>query len=187
MNSHMIRAILENLIDPARVEFAGVFPRDKVPDHRSRAEKYPYCFVANTDTAGQSGEHWVAFFYPNADECEFFDSYGLHPQFDYHFPLSLLPTDQIHIATDTLQSSTSNVCGHFVIYFLAKRSLNHSFQTINDSFQKGSPEWNEHLVHEFVRRRFRIRSYLPYIIHFHRSVSDYYQTCCARSRLQSFA
>lgn len=178
----MIRTILEKLIDPTRVEFAGVFPRDRIPDHRIQASHYPYCFVANTDTSNSNGEHWVAFYYPNPNDCEFFDSYGLHPLYEYHFPLAFDSNDQLRLATDTLQTSTSKVCGHFTIYFLAKRALNHTFDTINKSFIKGSPEWNEHLVHQFVRRRFRSPSFLPYDKPFHRSLCQYNQICCSRSQ-----
>lgn len=178
MDGKRITTVLENLIDPARCEFAGVFPRDQIPNHHVQAERYPYCFVANSDTASRPGEHWVAFYYPTPNDCEFFDSYGLHPIYDYRFPIST--DDDLLISPNSLQSFNSNVCGHFVIYFLAKRSLNHSFKSIIDTFMKGSPEWNDNLVRQFVRRRSHIRTYLPYIVHFHRSLCRFNQTCCSR-------
>lgn len=178
MDSKRIRVVLENLIDPARCEFAGVFPRDQIPNHHERAERYPYCFVANTDTASRPGLHWVAFYYPTSEDCEFFDSYGLHPIWDYRFPINT--NDQLLISTHSLQTFDSNVCGHFVIYFLAKRSLNHSFHSIVDTFMKGSPEWNDSLVRQFVRRRSHLSCYLPSLMQFHRSISLFNQTCCSR-------
>lgn len=180
MQSKEIQLILEKLIDPARCEFAGVFPRDQIPDHHSReSSRYPYCFVANIDTASRPGQHWVAFYYPKSTDCEFFDSYGLHPIWDYRFAID--SEDELLISTHSLQSFNSNVCGHFVIYFLARRSLNHSFKSIVDSFMTGSPEWNDLLVRQFVRRRFNKRKYLPYANPYHHTLCRFNQICCSRS------
>lgn len=180
MNSRQIQRLLENLIDPARAEFAGVFPRDKVPNHRTDAARYPYCYVANIDNSDSQGSHWVAFYFQDPDSCDFFDSYGLHPVRDYHFPKP--DTFDLQMSTKTYQSSDSIVCGHYVVYFLSRRALNHSFLSILDNFLKGSPEYNDSLVHLFIRRRFKIRNYLPNVIHFHTSVCNFTQTCIARSK-----
>lgn len=183
MNSKQIQNLLERLIDPSRVCFAGVFPRDQIPNHLKDTKQYPYCFVANTDTSDSHGTHWVAFFYPDKNSCEFFDSYGLHPIVDYHFQLP--PVNDFQMSNYTYQAYNSNVCGHYVIYFLAKRSLSFSFLAILDSFLKGSPEYNDILVHQYVRRRFKIRNYLPSIIHFHSSLCKYIQFSGSRSRSHS--
>lgn len=179
MESKQIQAILDRLINPGRCDFAGVFARDRIPNHHEQAEQYPYCFVANSDTSSRPGEHWVAFYYPTPDDCEFFDSYGLHPIYDYHFAID--KNDQLLLSPHSLQAFNSNVCGEYVIYFLAKRSLNISFQSIIDTFIKGSPEFNDQLVHQFVSRRSHICTYLPCICHFHRSTCTNNQRCCARS------
>lgn len=181
MNSRQIQRLLENLIDPARAQFAGVFPRDKVPNHKLEAVRYPYCYVANTDTSESPGSHWVAFYFPDPDSCEFFDSYGLHPVRDYHFTKP--DSFELQMCNFTYQTSESNVCGHYVIYFLSRRALNHSLLSILDNFLKGSPEYNDSLVHLFVRRRFKIRNYLPDVVHFHTSVCNFNQSCIARSKL----
>lgn len=183
MNSSQIHRLLDNLLDPARVEFAGVFPRDKIPDQSADAKRFPYCYVANTDNSSEPGSHWVAFYFSDPVSCEFFDSYGLHPIADYHFRLRAL--EDLQMSKHSYQSYASDVCGHFVVYFLSRRALNFPFLTILDSFLKGSPEYNDLLVRQFVRRRAKIRSYLPDIVRFHSSVCSHWQSCIARSSLQA--
>lgn len=56
--------------------FQGVYPSNKLPTSIS---VYPALFIANVDTSEKPGSHWLALYFTNKQEGEFFDSYGLHP------------------------------------------------------------------------------------------------------------
>jgi hypothetical protein len=149
---------LECLLDcviPNSVRVLGVFPANCVPMRRvvqtaaglvqqlalrsnlgTPMERHPsldtahhYCFILNTHTNREPGEHWLAFFY-NGDthNLEYFDSFG--------FPLSMYAN--VKVALDScnllslcvranshmLQAITSTVCGHYCIAFLYWRARN---------------------------------------------------------------
>ena len=56
--------------------FGGVFPSDKLPHE---VKNYPKAYVANVDKASSPGSHWVAIYFENHKNGEFFDSLGEKP------------------------------------------------------------------------------------------------------------
>lgn len=48
--------------------FCGVFACDTLP---ARVRRFPSAFVCNKDPIDRKGTHWVAYWFENADECEF--------------------------------------------------------------------------------------------------------------------
>ena len=60
MNSANLERILNSLVDPNKCAVLGVFPSDLIPDHM---EKYPNCFIVNTDPSSMPGQHWVAYYF----------------------------------------------------------------------------------------------------------------------------
>lgn len=64
--------------------FKNVVARNRLPKYI----KYPSAYVINTHNHNQPGEHWLAIYFDNKRNCEFFDSYGLSPNF-YNFEKSL--------------------------------------------------------------------------------------------------
>ena len=56
--------------------FEGVYPSDKLTN---RIDSYPALIIANVDTSEKPGSHWVAFYFTEDREGEFFNSYGLPP------------------------------------------------------------------------------------------------------------
>lgn len=59
--------------------FQGVYPSNKLTD---RIVSYPALIIANGDTSEKPASHWVAFYFTQDRDAEFFDSYGL-PSRDY--------------------------------------------------------------------------------------------------------
>ena len=94
--------------------FGGVFAADEVPQI---IDTFPYGFVANTDPSTEPGTHWVAFYFPSREKGEFFDSYGHSPE-HYGFKSYNIEIWNQH----KLQSSWSNVCGHYCIFYLYHKS-----------------------------------------------------------------
>ena len=67
--------------------FQGVYPSDKLP---TSVLSYQALFIANVDTSDKPGSHWIAFYFTEEKEGEFFDSYGL-PPIQAVIPEHLLP------------------------------------------------------------------------------------------------
>ena len=106
MNSGESHLILNRHISK-KCFFAGVYCRDNIP--QIHFPHYPACLVSNTDTNNQPGKHWVAFYYQNPFQCEFFDSYGLAPQV-FGFTIHANIVNQ-----QPLQDLESSVCGQYCI------------------------------------------------------------------------
>jgi hypothetical protein len=121
------------------LRFLGVFPRDMIP----QASHYPSCLIANTDTNGEPGSHWVAIVYVSPQETEFFDSFALPP---YMYNIRLLCTRS---SVKQIQCNFSTTCGHHCLYFLYLRSLGFSIYQIVNSFDTEYHR-NDSLVRDFV-------------------------------------
>lgn len=52
-----------------QASFQGVYPSDKLTN---RIDSYPALIIANADTSGKPGSHWVAFYFTENREGEFF-------------------------------------------------------------------------------------------------------------------
>ena len=114
--------------DPQINCFLGVYARDQLP----LVLLYPACFIVNTDTSDMSGEHWLAVYYDENKQADFFDSYGNNPK--------LFGLDRYLNKTSSswkfnqvqLQSVKSHVCGYYCALFLMYRargfSMNHFVQ-----------------------------------------------------------
>ncbi len=145
MLSTEIRRLLDGMIDPSRVNFVGVFPRDMEPIDFTR---YPSCYVLNTDPSSEPGQHWVAIFITSPNNFEFFDSFAMHPSV-YH-----LSYPNVHCVMDfQAQSFASSVCGHYCVYYLVLRSLAHPPHLISRSFSKFDYNWNDLQVSRFIKKR----------------------------------
>ncbi len=147
MNSIQIEHALERLIKPSFANFLGVFSHDLIPPLHS-ITSFPARFVANTDDSNAPGEHWLAFYYENANHLEFVDSFAFPSDL---YNINLTPTIS---NTRRIQSYTSTVCGQYCIYFLYQRSLALSFYHIILSFHSFDFNWNDHQVAHFVKNHF---------------------------------
>jgi hypothetical protein len=141
MNTNEIEAILSEGLRGTNSKFLGVFASDCLPSH---IHSYPSCLVANTDPHNLPGTHWVAFYFISPRQLEFFDSFGMHPSI-YGFNLEA----KVHYNEHQIQSFTSDVCGHYCIFFLYQRARSLDLVSIcKDLLRRGSSA--DHYVEQFV-------------------------------------
>ena len=144
MRSTELQRTLEAMLDPSRVDFLGVFPRDLEPH---KFVRYPSCYVLNTDPSNEPGEHWLALFVTGPNDYEFFDSFAQLPA-----TYGIDNLNVVCVMNFRLQSWTATTCGHYCIYFLVHRSLGHSVRSISNSFSKFHSDWNDKQVQNFVKK-----------------------------------
>jgi hypothetical protein len=94
--------------------FKQVLARDQLP----QKVNYPSAYIINTHKISQKGEHWLAVYYDENGNCEFFDSFGQSPKF-YNFEKFLIKTSRKwSFNTTRLQSFLSMTCGYYCLYFI---------------------------------------------------------------------
>ena len=93
--------------------FLGAFARDELP----KKIEYPACFIANTHTRQEPGQHWLAFYYDKKGICYFFDSYGRSPIY-YKFREYIENTSNKCIYNKQRIQGQSHFCGLYCIFFL---------------------------------------------------------------------
>lgn len=126
--------------------FRGVYPADKLPALVNkickRYKSEPSCFISNTQSSLEPGEHWVAFYIPApqsrapgaaADDklpIEFFDSFGFHSKFSFvrseyfhNFVEKLKQATHksvinLKINLDQLQDIDSALCGYYCVVYV---------------------------------------------------------------------
>ena len=147
MNSLQLERALERNPFTKRT-FRGVFAADELPD----LDTFPCGFVANTDPRTEPGTHWVAFYFPSRDKGEFFDSYGYPPEY-YGEPFTAYNVETIN--SHKLQSSWSEVCGHYCIFYLYYRSRRHSMSKIVNMFSSNTTI-NDCKVSCYVKKHFNV-------------------------------
>jgi hypothetical protein len=133
--------------------FLDVFPSDQLP---MQITKFPTCFIANVDSSGESGSHWLAFYISTAHNIEFFDSYGNAPTFfegDISDYVSSFPN--VKYNPQMLQSNATAVCGQYCIYYLYTKCRGRTLKDFLSSFI------NKHIcndlrVYNFVAKRFHV-------------------------------
>lgn len=112
--------------------FRGVHASDEVPIIQPRRK--PQCFVMNIDPSDMAGSHWVALCVAklsNKAVIELFDSYGSSLT-----GLNLPPRWMFRQNKHRLQDYSSDVCGHYSIFFTRKRLSGVPFQNIVRFLQK---------------------------------------------------
>ena len=145
MDSLQIKNILKKDV-VAKKYFIGVLARDKLP----KKVDWPSSLILNTDTSNKPGEHWLALYYDENGNCEFFDSFGFHPDF-YNLTNYLKLTSKSFIYNKkTLQGIFSKYCGHYCILFLLIRSRNFSLNYFLKFFETNT-EKNDELIKTLIK------------------------------------
>ena len=147
MNSLQIKRALERNTYTKKT-FRGVFAADEMPT----LDTFPCGFVANTDPSTEPGTHWVSFYFPSRDKGEFFDSYGYPPEY-YGEPFQSYNVETIN--SHKLQSSWSEVCGHYCIFYLYHRSRGYSMSKIVNMFSSNTTI-NDCKVSCYVKKHFNV-------------------------------
>lgn len=137
-----------------RKYFQGVFPSDKLPKHIT---KRPAIFIANTDPAHKAGQHWVAFYFHDFNNAEYFDSYGQPP-----LNLDLIKflknnSKQNIINSRQLQGFFSKTCGHYCLLYSLYKSQNKSLKLFLMEFNKQNLNFNDRKVVQHCKRYFSLK------------------------------
>ena len=132
--------------------FQGVFPSDILP----KIETYPAGFIFNNEPSTEAGMHWLAFYFPEKGQSEFFDSYGFPPEFYTPNFTKFIKNSKRHINTKLLQSMDTAVCGDYSLYYLWHRVRGNSIEKIDQVFTNNT-HFNDKTVVSFVRTHMHIQ------------------------------
>ena len=130
----------------AKRHFIGVYPCNHLPV----VNNYPASLILNTDPDWKPGEHWLAIYFNEIKEAEFFDSYGFsacHHKFEKY--IKLFSTSYKNNSTQ-IQSYDSNACGYYCLYFIMLKSRGFTLSEINSLFSKTDFKINDYLVSHIV-------------------------------------
>lgn len=126
MNTNEMLHIVDLLTD-LKPFFRGIFASNSLP---FRVTRFPSAVVCNTDPLEEKGSHWIAFWFRNGTECEFYDSLGRLPEY-YDIRLR----DFIDINSFVcmynnvqVQPDSTSTCGFHVLYYLYRRAQGFSMQ-----------------------------------------------------------
>ena len=141
MNTNQIQCVID-CDSVLKYKVLGVFARNQIP---KRVDSFPCGFIVNTDNSDQPGTHWLAFYLKSENETELFDSYGHKPEL-FHFKATQYNNQR-------LQSSTTNVCGQYCLYFLFNRCRGRSMNAIIRQFTNDYAK-NDAFVNNFIVNTF---------------------------------
>ena len=120
----MLESALEQVLKKDTVTskmYGGVLARDELPDQ----VVYPSCYIINTKPRNHHGEHWLAIFYDQNGDAEFFDSYGHHPNY-FNFKSFLDRTSRSWSYNKKRIQGLSSYCGYYCLLYLLLRARNNS-------------------------------------------------------------
>ena len=125
-----------------RSNFLGVYAIDQLP----RITCFPCCLVVNTDPFYKPGEHWVAIYFEKNRSCEFFDSFGIPP--DYYGLNKYIDRVSRSVTYNNiqLQEMNSSSCGYYCIYYILLKSRFFDLKNIIGLFSKTDFKLNDFLV-----------------------------------------
>ena len=127
MNSLQIDRILKSHY-ATRKGFLGCFAADQLSKLNLEEKKFPCSLIANTDISSQPGEHWVSMYLISSTSIEYFDSLAENPE--EYIKKFLEKFSIVQRNEKSVQYLFSDACGQFCIYFIVKRSLGISFDSI---------------------------------------------------------
>ena len=131
--------------------FAGVIAQDELPQLNPKS---PSFYVVNTDRAEGPGLHWTVVFITNNSCSEFFDSLARPPiSYSPHFTNFLIANGPNYLMSKKrIQSSLSDACGQFCIYYAFHRCLAYTFEDILNMFSDTHLLVNDIKVQRFANK-----------------------------------
>ena len=110
----------------------GVYSADSLPIRVNKTG-----LVVNTDDSNKAGKHWIAFYFADHGVIEVFDSYGNPAEIYNKYFTDYLRNNAVCVKYNKtkLQSSFSDVCGQYCLYFLMNRIRNISLDDIVSNFK----------------------------------------------------
>jgi hypothetical protein len=110
--------------------FKAVLARNELPSKVT----FPSAYIINNKNNNHPGEHWIAFFYDENGNVDFFDSFARGPS-AYGLTKYFLKTSKsINYNKIRLQSFFSEYCGYHAIYFILLRSRTIPLSRIENFF-----------------------------------------------------
>ena len=107
---------------------------------------YPSSLIINTHPRGEPGEHWLAMYFDNNKNCEFFDSFGFTAN-DYGFDKYINLFSRSYVNNKfQIQNIDSDGCGYYCIYFILLKARGFTLTNINDLFSKSNFKINDFLI-----------------------------------------
>ena len=145
----------------------GVYAADRLP----RSYKKPAAFIANTDSYGGAGVHWVAFYIPAKGRAEYFDSYGLDTFIEGHLEFQSLSRISWLVNKKSLQGLQSTVCGQHCLAYLIARMRGYSMKSFQSLFTSDVTK-NDRLVRTIINKNYKNNCNIK--------CKQISQRCCAR-------
>ena len=150
MNTAQLMCIL-NCDNALKCIEKNVLAADQLP--KMQLHRFPCAYIVNTDPSNMRGKHWVAFYFNENKNGEFFDSYGHSPgHYNRTFLDFLQRNGRKYLYNHKmLQSVHSELCGQFCIFYLMHKVRGYSMQEI---ISRLSFEYNDNYVYEFINGAF---------------------------------
>jgi hypothetical protein len=144
-----------------------VLPCDKLVE--VKVSSYPFLACVNIDDSTKKGSHWVGIYIGRVgSELEFMDSYGLSISSYPRYFMTFAEKNNYRVIESNvmLQSPTSTVCGHYVVYYMFKRLQGCSRRAFYSQFTNNLDK-NDKIVFNFVKK----------LLFFKPIQCKYYQKC----------
>ena len=146
MNTDQLQEFMERELGPV---FLGVFASSELPESVPR----PAGLIANLDPKTKPGSHWVAFWFDDEGQGEYFCSYGKSPKgVMYDFLVKNSPISACWSSL-RLQGPASATCGQYCAYYLCMKNQGVSTMDILNSFTKDGVK-NDCLIADWMDERF---------------------------------
>jgi len=132
----------------------GIYSSDNLP----KRIKKGYFIICNTDTSKGIGKHWYCVVKLSSYVLECFDSLGINEEkkifLRHNFHQNYI--SKIKFNLTQVQTSDSNTCGFYVLYFIVNRFYNQdlSFSDLLNEIFVSSNTKNEELVCKFAKEHF---------------------------------
>jgi hypothetical protein len=131
MNTMQIDEIFKKYSYTRKI-YKGTRAFDELP----KKIKRPSAYIINTETRDKDGEHWIAIYYNNYGNVEFFDSFGLGPAFYGLEDFLLKTSNKCFYNTFALQSLNSEYCGYYCVLFVLFKCKKKSFLNFLNHFDQ---------------------------------------------------
>lgn len=132
-------------------KFGGIFAVDQLTFLIPNREIF---YICNTDISSKEGLHWVVIYSGFKDSSiSYFDPLGEKPSSEFINFMSNNVKKRIQFNSKRLQSSYSEHCGYYCLYFIHEICRGLSFENIVNNFSSNL-DVNENFVIDFVNQSF---------------------------------
>ena len=133
----------------SRNSFLGAFARNELP----KIYNYPASLILNTEPRNSEGEHWLAIYFDKKRTCEFYDSFGKHPNYYGIYEYLKKYSTSIKYNNRKVQSNVSPYCGLYCIFFLIFKLKGKSMEFFKNLYEK-NPMKNDKLFTDLIEEYF---------------------------------